>query len=184
MTAASTPDGRPLLVVIGAPGAGKTRIGKRIARVLGSPFIDTDRRIVQRYGPIAGIFSARGEEHFRAIERIEVAKALRESAVVSLGGGAVLDERTRADLEGLPVALMTVSAEAVANRIGVNRPLLKQGGVDAWRDLVEARRATYESLASRSWDTSSRPVDAIANEIADWVRTRRADETRRTDDTP
>jgi shikimate kinase len=163
--------GRPYLVMIGAPGAGKTRIGKRVARLMKVPFVDTDRRIVMRYGPIAQIFSGSGEEHFRRLERTEVARALGERAVVSLGGGAILDPATQKDLEGLPVALMTVSPEAVLSRIGSKRPLLSSGdGVEAWQRLVDARRETYERLATRSWDTSHHPVEAIAAEIAAWVR--------------
>ncbi|MBC7723169.1 MAG: shikimate kinase [Burkholderiaceae bacterium] len=161
----------PLVVMIGAPGAGKTRTGKRVARLLRVPFIDTDRRIVLRHGPIAQVFAARGEEQFRKIERIEVARALTEYAVVSLGGGAILDEATRHELSGLRVALLTVSAEAVATRIGDKRPLLKQGGVEGWEKLVEGRRAIYESLATRTWDSSNRPIDSIAQEIADWIGT-------------
>lgn len=161
--------GRPYVVMIGAPGAGKSRAGKRVARLLAVPFIDTDRRIVLRHGPIAQIFATRGEEHFRVIERVEVARALTERAVVALGGGAVLDPETQRDLEGLPVALMTVSAEAVASRIGQKRPLLRDGGVEAWEALVAARRSTYHRLATRAWDSSHRPIDAIAREIADWV---------------
>ena len=160
----------PYLVVIGAPGAGKTRVGKRVARILRVPFVDTDRRIVMRYGPITQIFSGRGEEHFRKLERIEVTRALAERAVVAVGGGAVLDPATQRDLEGLPVALMTVSAEAVASRIGRKRPLLRDGGVEAWEKLVAARREIYERLAGRTWDTSERSLDAIASEVADWVR--------------
>jgi shikimate kinase len=169
-------DSRPLLVVIGAPGAGKTRIGKRVARLLKVPFVDTDRRIVTRHGPIAQIFTGRGEEHFRTLERIEVARALTERAVVSLGGGAVLDPDTQSDLAGLPVALMTVSADAVRLRIGEHRPLLRGGGVEAWERLVAARRETYERLASRTWDTSDRPIETIAQEIADWIRPGEAQE--------
>lgn len=161
---------RPFVVMIGAPGAGKTRIGKRVARLLRVPFVDTDRRIVLRHGPIAQVFSGRGEEYFRKIERIEVARALAEPAVVSLGGGAVLDPETQRELADVPVALMTVSAEAVASRIGDKRPLLREGGVDAWEKLVASRRATYERLATRSWDTSHRPIETIAQEIAEWVR--------------
>lgn len=160
----------PYLVVIGAPGAGKTRVGKKVARLLRVPFVDTDRRIVTRHGPIAQIFTGRGEDHFRRLERIEVARALSERAVVSLGGGAVLDPATQEELSGLPVVLMTVSADAVAARLGNKRPLLVNGGVDAWEKLVAGRRETYERLATRSWDSSTRPIDAIAREIADWIR--------------
>ena len=161
---------KPYLVVIGAPGAGKTRVGKRVARLLRVSFVDTDRRIVMRHGPIAQIFTGRGEDHFRKLERLEVQRALAERAVISLGGGAVLDPDTQRELEGLPVALMTVSAEAVAGRIGTRRPLLREGGVEAWEKLVGARREIYERLATRTWDSSSRPIDTIAEEIAEWIR--------------
>ena len=162
--------GQPYLVVIGAPGAGKTRVGKRVARLLRVSFVDTDRRIVMRHGPIAQIFTGRGEDHFRKLERLEVQRALAERAVISLGGGAVLDPETQRDLEGLPIALMMVSAEAVAGRIGTQRPLLREGGVEAWEKLVDARREIYERLATRTWDSSSRPIDTIAEEIAEWIR--------------
>jgi len=161
---------RARLILIGAPGAGKTRLGKRIARLLRIGFVDTDKRIVAEHGPIAQIFEEHGEAHFRTLEREAVAGALREAAVVSLGGGAVLDADTQADLAGQHVALLTVSAEAVAARIGGDkRPLLK-GGIPAWSALVESRRELYESLASRVWDTSTRALDDIAGDIADWVR--------------
>jgi len=90
--------------------------------------------------------------------------------VVSLGGGAILDPDTQRELGGLPVALMTVSPEAVASRIGDKRPLLKGDGLAAWERLVAARREIYERLATRTWDTSNTPIDSIAAEVADWVR--------------
>ncbi len=158
------------LVLIGAPGAGKTRTGKRIARLLSVPFIDTDRVIVAEHGPIAQIFESYGEAYFRRIERTAVAEALQEPAVVALGGGAVLDEQTQADLVETRVAQLTVSADAVLARIGGGkRPLLKDGVAD-WTRLVESRRPLYDRLASHSWDTSQKPLDDIAAEIAEWVR--------------
>jgi shikimate kinase len=157
------------LVLIGPPGAGKTRIGKKVARIIGADFIDTDRRIVALHGPIAEIFANRGEAHFRRVERLEVAKALTEGAVVSLGGGAVLDPETQADLAGRVVVLVTVRPDAVEARIGgASRPLLA-GGIDAWTALVEGRRELYDRLATRTWDTSDRPIDHIAAEIAAWA---------------
>ena len=159
----------PHLVLIGPPGAGKTRLGKKVARLLGADFIDTDRRIVSTHGPIAEIFAAHGEAYFRRLERAEVTRALAEAAVISLGGGAVLDPGTQADLLLQRVALVTVSPEAVEARItGSSRPLIA-GGIDAWTRLVETRREIYEKLASRAWDTSHRPIDQIAAEMADWV---------------
>jgi shikimate kinase len=159
----------PQLVIIGPPGAGKTRIGKRVAKLLGAEFIDTDRRIVAHYGPIAEIFASQGEAHFRRLERAAVAEALTEVAVVSLGGGAILNPETQNELLGHRVALVTVSPEAVEARIaGTTRPLVV-GGIDAWTRLVETRREIYERLANRTWDTSHRPIDQIAAEIAEWA---------------
>jgi shikimate kinase len=159
------------IVLIGPPGSGKTKLGKRVSALLGKPFVDTDRMIVAEHGTIAELFAQFGEAHFRALERVAVEDALAQDAVVALGGGAILDERTQADLAGRRVALITVSAEAVAPRItGTKRPLVT-GGVDAWKQLVDSRREIYERLATRVWDTSSRPLVGIAAEIAEWART-------------
>lgn len=167
---------QPLVVLIGPPGAGKTRLGKRVARLLGASFVDTDRRIVAQHGAIAEIFAEYSEAYFRRIERAEVARAMGERAVVSLGGGAVLDPATQQELATARVALVTVRPEIVASRIeGGTRPLLA-GGVEAWTRLVEGRRELYERLAKQTWDTSDRPIDQIAQEIARWVSLQRAEE--------
>lgn len=159
------------LVLIGPMGSGKTKLGKRIATTLGKPFVDTDRMVVAGHGTIAGIFAQFGEEHFRALERVAVEDALAQDAVVALGGGAILNEDTQRDLESHRVALITVSAHAVEPRItGTKRPLLA-GGIASWIEIFEARRAIYERLADRTWDTSSRPLTAIAGEIAAWAAT-------------
>ena len=162
------------VVFIGPMAAGKTKVGKRVARALGVPFTDTDKRVVAVHGPIADIFGEHGAEHFRRLERQAVADALAESTdpggVVSLGGGAVLDADTRADLGRCSVVYLTVEAGAVAHRIGgTKRPLL-QGGIADWQRIFDERRPIYEELASIRFDTSTRPLDAIAADIATWVR--------------
>ncbi|GAB3606378.1 shikimate kinase AroK [Conyzicola nivalis] len=160
---------RPVLVLIGAPGAGKSRLGKRVAKLLDVPFVDTDKRIVAEHGSIADLFAEHGEPHFRAIEREHVAAALREGAVVALGGGAVLDENTQRDLADHRVVQLTVTAEAVAKRItGGKRPLVD--GVEAWSALVDTRRPIYDRLAQRTFDTSSLPIDHIAADIVGWIQ--------------
>ncbi|MGV8885268.1 MAG: shikimate kinase [Microbacteriaceae bacterium] len=161
---------RPVVVLIGAPGAGKTRLGKRLAKLLGVPFIDTDKRVVAEHGVISEIFDLHGEAHFRALERAAVVAALQESAVVALGGGAVLDLDTRADLANHRVVQLTVSPEAVEKRIaGGKRPLLRDG-LGAWIALVEARTPIYDALATTTIDTSRRPLDHIATELLAWIQ--------------
>lgn len=156
-------------------GSGKTKLGKRVAATLGKPFVDTDRMIVAEHGTIAQLFEQYGEEHFRALERVAVEDALAQDAVVALGGGAILNEQTQSDLAHRRVALITVSAEAVEPRIvGTKRPLVV-GGIESWTRIFEARREIYDRLATRVWDTSSRPLTAIAAEIADWAQ---SDESR------
>jgi shikimate kinase len=136
---------------------------------LGVPFIDTDRAIVAEHGTIAGIFEEHGEGHFRALERAAVHAALAEPAVVTLGGGAVLDPETQAELAHYRVVQLSVRPDAVQARIaGGKRPLLT-GGIDAWRDLVSGRQATYDRLSQLRIDTSDRPLDGVAREIVEWL---------------
>lgn len=159
----------PIVVLIGAPAAGKTRTGRRLARLLGVPFIDTDRRVVAAHGPIADIFARVGEHRFREWERAAVAEALAERAVVTLGGGAVLDERTQAALADIPVVQLTVTADAVQRRIeGGKRPLLA-GGIGSWRDLVAARQPLYDRLSDATFETSGRRMEQVATDVRDWL---------------
>lgn len=160
---------RALVVFIGAPASGKSKIAKRVAALLGAERIDTDKVIVASHGAISDIFATQGESAFRALEREAVHQALTEPAVVSLGGGAVLNADTQADLEAAHVVLLTVSEEAVAERIGGDKRPLLAGGIDAWKKLVVERTPLYEKLADVSWDTSSGDLDGIAQEVAQWI---------------
>lgn len=161
------------LVLIGPPAAGKSRIGKRAARLLGVPYVDTDKLIVAAHGPIVDLFSAHGEPHFRTLERAQVVKALATDAVVSFGGGAVLDPDTQHDIAGLPVLLLTVQPHAVAGRLGNGkRPLVRD--VESWIALYESRRHLYERLADHTIDTSDRSTDDLADEVAEWARAQAA----------
>ncbi len=157
-------------MLIGAPGAGKTRTGKRLARLLDVPLVDTDRMIVAEHGSIAQIFDDFGEPHFRQLERQAVTRALAEHAVVTLGGGAVMDEQTQADLAGVPVVQLTVTPAAVERRIsGGKRPLVKDG-IGAWVALVERRQPIYDRLSQLTIDTSEVALDDVAGRIVDWLK--------------
>lgn len=160
------------VVLIGPMGAGKTSIGRRVARGLGVPFRDTDRIVVRDHGPIPALFAARGEAHFRAVERAAVVEALATDGVVALGGGAVLNSETRKDLAAHRVVLLTVSPHIVASRIGRgDRPLLAgEDPVVRWMRIYAERRSVYEELADVTFDTSSGPLSAIVAQIVAWAR--------------
>ena len=165
---------RLTLVLVGPMAAGKTSVGRRVARRLRVPFVDTDRRVVASHGPIPALFAEHGEQHFRALERVAVAEALSDSegGVISLGGGAVTDEGTRALLREHPVVFLTVTPEAVAARIrSGGRPLLAgEDPVARWTQIFEERRGWYDEVASVTFDTSRRPMQRIADDIVAWRR--------------
>lgn len=157
----------PRAVLIGPPAAGKTRLGKRVARILGVEFRDTDSMVVAEHGPIPEIFATHGEEQFRAWERSAVADALRSEGIVSLGGGAILDEETQRDLADVTVVLVTASPEAIEPRLKTGtRPLLT-GGIQAWRKLVASRQPIYDRLATVTVDTSRGTMDSHADTLAE-----------------
>lgn len=161
-----------MIVFIGPSGAGKSRLGKRVARLLGVPFADSDRMIVAEHGPIPQIFADFGEPHFRALERATVHRALQGEGVLSLGGGAVLDPDTQGELADHRVVLLTITPEAVARRLAgdTDRPLVRNG-VQDWVALNAPRWEIYERLADVTFDTSHRPNDQIAKEVAAWLKT-------------
>jgi shikimate kinase len=160
------------IVLIGPMGAGKTSVGRRVAKQLRVPFTDTDAVLAREQGPIPDLFAQHGEDGFRRLERDAVRAALASGGVVSLGGGAVLHPETRADLARARVVLLTVAPEAVAGRIrGSSRPLLQ--GEDAlarWRDIYAARRPVYEELADITFDTSRGPLQSVVDAVARWAR--------------
>ncbi|WP_344820078.1 shikimate kinase [Microbacterium soli] len=159
------------LVLVGPMAAGKTSVGRKVARLLKVPFIDTDKRVAAAHGPIPQIFAEHGEVRFRELEHAAVAEALAEGGVVSLGGGAVTDAGTRLLLTRHPVVFLTVDAEAVAHRIaGPGRPLLagETDPLERWQTIFDARRAWYEQVADLTVDTSRTPMRALAERIAAW----------------
>ncbi|ALJ20165.1 shikimate kinase [Microbacterium sp. No. 7] len=159
------------LVLIGPMGAGKSSVGRRVAKALDVPFVDTDAAVVRDHGPIDALFATHGEAHFRRLERAAVASALAGEGVVALGGGAVLDTDTQRDLADHRVVLLTVSPERVASRIrGTSRPLLDDPDpVQRWRDVYAARRETYERLADLTVDTSTGPLQHVVDRVVAWA---------------
>lgn len=159
----------PRAVLVGPPAAGKTRVGKRVARLLNVNFHDTDREIVAAHGPIPEIFASQGESGFRELERQAVITALDTDGVVALGGGAVINADTRADLARQRVALITISADAVVHRLDPEKRPLLVGGLEAWKDLVLGRQGWYDEVSDARFDTSHRSLDTVADEIVRWI---------------
>jgi shikimate kinase len=171
-----TSEADPLtLVLVGPMAAGKTSVGRRVARRLGVAFIDTDKRVVAEHGPIPAIFAEHGEAYFRALEREAVAAALAEGGVISLGGGAVTDEGTRELLRSHPVVFLTVTPDAVADRIRAGgRPLLEgDDPIGRWTAIFDERRPWYDEVASTTFDTSRLPMQRIAADIVTWKEEQR-----------
>ena len=162
------------LVLMGPMMAGKSKLGKRIAKISGREFIDTDKVIVSRHGRIADIFEEHGEPYLREVEKDAVRWALaHDDAIVSLGGGAVLAAENQALLRQESVVLLMMSQESAKRRLALahDRPLLKHGGIDAWVSITEQRLPLYRSLAAIEFDTSSGRMEKLAQDIYDWRRT-------------
>ena len=159
----------PVLVLIGPPGAGKSTVGRLVAKNLGVAFRDTDADIVAVTGKsVAEIFIDDGERYFRALERTAVEAALRRHAgVLSLGGGAVLDAGLRMLLTAHRTVLLTVDLSSAAGRVGMNRdrPVLALNPRAQLKQLLDARMPLYLEVATDVVDTSNRTARQVADDI-------------------
>ncbi|MDR1264437.1 MAG: shikimate kinase [Propionibacteriaceae bacterium] len=140
------------LVLVGLPAAGKSTVGAILARRLGWPGFDSDAWVEERCGrPVADIFALAGEAEFRRWEALAVQELLAgPEAVVSLGGGAVLDPANRRRLSGHQVVWLDVSLATATRRAGLAklRPLLL-GDVRTRLAALEAeRRPLYAAVAT------------------------------------
>jgi shikimate kinase len=159
----------PVVVLVGPMGVGKSTVGRLLAERLSVVYRDTDDDIVAEQGrAIAEIFVDEGEPAFRAIEKAAVRRALAEhDGVLALGGGSILDEGTRALLAGQRVLYLSMDVEEAVKRTGLNaaRPLLAVNPRKQWRELMEARRHLYESIATAVVATDGRTPEEVT-EIA------------------
>ncbi|MEN9603600.1 MAG: hypothetical protein RLZZ06_508 [Actinomycetota bacterium] len=154
------------VVLVGPMGVGKTTIGKKLAKKLQVPFIDTDVLVTKRHGEIPKLFAEVGEAKFREYEESCVLEAIAAPAVVATGGGAILSDHTRAALSETKVVYLSTDGKHMASRLaGGNRPLLKDGLAD-WRRIYESRRHLYEQVADLTVDTSGVPLKVLVEDIA------------------
>jgi shikimate kinase/3-dehydroquinate synthase len=148
------------LALAGFMGSGKTSAGIAVAARVGRPFVDLDSEIESRAGAtILELFATRGEAGFRAVEEDVAREVLSRGvpAVVALGGGAVLSERTRLLLAARAFTiLLDVDPETAWERVaGSGRPLAEDRG--AFHSLHRERQPLYEEVA----DAHARDVDGI-----------------------
>ena len=159
----------PVVVLVGPPGAGKSTVGGLLADRLGVTLRDTDEDIESSAGKsVAEIFVDDGEQRFRELESGSVAAALAEhDGVVSLGGGAVLDETTRKLLADHRVVFLDVGLAEAAARVGLGsaRPLLLGNVRAQLKGLLDARRPLYRAVADVAIDTNTRTPEEVADRV-------------------
>ena len=144
--------------LVGPPGVGKTRIGRRLAKRLGCLFLDTDQFVEAQCGmTVATLFEERGEAAFRLMERAAIQRcASYRGIVASTGGGAVLSEENRRALaDNGWVVHLTASPAALLRRIvrSGRRPLLSGADRESkLRELLDEREPLYRAIAAFELD--------------------------------
>jgi shikimate kinase len=159
----------PRVIVVGAPGSGKTTVGQLLADRLGVAFRDTDADVEAAAGTtIAELFVEKGEPYFRDLEAEAVRAAVAaHDGVLALGGGAVIREETRQVLSGQCVAYLEVNLAEAASRAGLStaRPLLLGNVRGQLGRLLEQRKPLYEQVATITVSTVGRTAEEVADLI-------------------
>jgi len=163
------------LFLIGPMGAGKSAVGRQLARLMHMDFVDSDEEIENRTGvDIPFIFEKEGEEGFRVREAKVISElSARQGIVLATGGGAVLDPQNRSFLGGRGFVIYlhtTVQQQLDRTQRGRNRPLLDSGDGDkeqVLEDLMAIRDPLYREIADLVVETDGRRVKEVAVEIRD-----------------
>jgi shikimate kinase len=163
------------IVLVGAPGSGKSTVGALLAERLGVTFTDVDAVIEERAGKsIAEIFAEDGEPAFRELEETTTAELLSKPGVLSLGGGAVLSKRTRKMLRDHRVVWLRVTASSAISRIGLDtaRPLLLGNVRGRLIKLLGERAPLYDEVATTHVDTdNTTPAEVVEFIVRTWPTT-------------
>lgn len=161
------------VILVGLPGVGKTTAGAGVATRLGRRFIDFDAEIERREGMrVAEIFAAKGESHFRELERDLTAELIRtDGAVLAPGGGWIMNPGVRALVQPLgDIIYLRARPDTVLHRMGANRsarPLLQgPDPLGALSSLLAEREAAY-SAADHVIDTDLLDPQQVIDKIAE-----------------
>ncbi len=162
---------KKIITLVGLMGAGKTTLGNKLASRLGYYFIDCDQEIEDRQQvSISEIFSKKGEKYFRQIEKeiIEEIILRDENTVISLGGGAFINDEIRALVKEKSLVIwLFASIEETLRRVGgkTSRPLLNHGDKrKVLEDLTKKRYPIYMQ-ADLKFETTSENHESLINKI-------------------
>jgi shikimate kinase len=159
------PNKADVIVLVGPMGVGKSTVGKKLAKIVKVPFCDTDALVTDQVGPIDKYFEVHGEESFRQIEHEALVRALKSPGIIATGGGAVLLPQSQEALKNATVVYLSTDGKHMGSRLRKSsRPLIKNG-LDDWKRIYEARKATYEKVADLEINTSGHPLSQTIAEI-------------------
>jgi len=159
--------------LVGFMGAGKTSVGRALAKRLDWRFVDIDEQIEAReHLTVSDIFQRHGEPHFRGVERAVLAEHVPlRHAVVATGGGTFVDVQNRAIIKADGAAVwLDAPLERLIARIPQDgrRPLAADRA--NLERLFHSRRAAYEQ-AHLHLDAGRAPVQSLVDQLVDWLET-------------
>ena len=163
------------IVLVGLMGAGKTTVGRRLASALGMPFKDADHEIEHAAGQtVSEIFEKYGEDHFRDGERKVIARLVSgEPCVLATGGGAFMNEETRALIKAKAVSVwLKAELELLFERVmrRDTRPLLRTGDPrDILGKLMEERYPAY-AMADVIVESGDGPHSQVVTDVIEALK--------------
>ena len=163
------------IFLIGPMGAGKSAVGRHLARTLHLDFVDSDDEIESRTGvDIPFIFEKEGEEGFRKRESAAIDDLTKmDGIVLATGGGAVVNPDNRSHLGGRGFVVYlytTVDQQVSRTKKGRDRPLLANGDTrEILEELLKQRDPLYREIADLIVETDGRKVHSVANEVIEAI---------------